>query len=343
MISEQVHPTDIYQGNLSVCYLLSPLSAIAEYPERLKRILGQSKPNKKGLYSVYICRIGVFEEVILDEYFPMKYGNKLKFCRTKNREIWAMLIEKAYAKVFGAYWNIGYGGGCSVNGLKDLTGAPSEIYSISQSTDNDQMWKTLKNYLARNFIIVGSTSEDKTMGSTGLAPWHAYSVLGVYEDIETKMRLIKMRNPWGKGVFRSKDERLSIINQEFDSNRVQDNGIFVMPFEDVKQYFIEMSICHYIDDYFYTQKRHKYTSNDIQPFYIEILEKGEYYITVSKPDSRFEWAGDHNSFISVVMVSAGDEGKAQYIGGVGGIHRDPFFSQTLQKGGYLAFVGRCDL
>ncbi len=171
MISHIVKPTDIYQGNLSNCYLLSALSALAEVPSRVTRIIPHTESNKKGVYSVFLCKTGVFEEIILDDFFPAKHGKKLKFCHTRNKDIWAMLVEKAYAKMFGAYWNTGLGG-CAVNALKDLTGVPSEIFKLG-GLDDKEIWKTTKEALDSNFVVIASSKSDNSMIQKGLAPWHA--------------------------------------------------------------------------------------------------------------------------------------------------------------------------
>ena len=90
-----------------------------------------------------------------------------------------MLVEKAYAKLFGAYWNIGLGG-CAVNALKDLTGVPSEIVKLS-CLDNDEIWKQINDALTSKFVVIASSKSDNTMIKKGLAPWHAYTVLSVHQ------------------------------------------------------------------------------------------------------------------------------------------------------------------
>ena len=82
-----------------------------------------------------------------------------------------MLIEKAYSKVFGAYWNTGLGG-CAVNALKDLTGAPSEIFKLGGFKDVE-IWKKAKESLDKKFVVIGSSKSDNDMIRKGLAPWHA--------------------------------------------------------------------------------------------------------------------------------------------------------------------------
>lgn len=349
VLSEVVQPTDIYQGSLSNCYLLSALSALAEVPGRVERLLPQKNTNKQGLYSVFLNRIGVFEEIILDEFFPAKQGKKFKFCHTKNRDIWAMLIEKAYAKIFGAFWNIGLGG-CAVNALKDLTGAPSEIVKVAEYTE-DELWQKLKHAIDRKFIVIGSSKNDPTMEKEGIACWHAYTVLSLHEieksgsvsskrqPISQQKRIVRLRNPWGKSIYKSTDPVLAAKNTEYQQAGKAEAGMFLLPFEKLIQHFEEISICHYIEEYVLCQKRCIYSENDMITFRLEITQSGEYYMSVSKPDKRFLWSPSPDSFVSAVLARLDEEsGSCRYLGGIGGIERDPFFQVHLTPGVYLAFV-----
>ena len=45
-----------------------------------------------------------------------------------------MMLEKAYAKIYGGYWNIGTGG-FAEDALKDLTGAPTEYMKLDPNDD----------------------------------------------------------------------------------------------------------------------------------------------------------------------------------------------------------------
>lgn len=333
VISQPVKPTDIYQGNLSNCYLLSALSALAEKPSRVLRLFAQRSANKKHIYSVMLCKTGIFEEVLLDAYFPAKHGKKFKFCHSRNGDIWPMLIEKAYAKLFGAYWNTGLGG-CAVNALKDLTGMPSEIYKLL-SVPSDDVWKKTQAALDRHYIVIASSKSDNSMIKKGLAPWHAYTLLSLMTTAEGR-RLVKLRNPWGKGVWKTEDAEISRMNAEFSD---KDNaGVFIMPFEELLINFEELSICYYEDKYVYSQKRHRYTDNDIFPFQIVVDKAGDYFITISKPDKRFLWSCSPDSFMSVVLMKVDKDQSVSYMGGIGGIHRDPFFKAFLSSGTYAAYV-----
>jgi len=64
-----------------------------------------------------------------------------------------MLLEKAYAKVYGGYWNIGTGG-FAEDALKDLTGAPTEFRLINESTNAQDLWKKLQYCDKKNYVMV---------------------------------------------------------------------------------------------------------------------------------------------------------------------------------------------
>jgi len=97
-----ISPNDINQGELGNCYFLAVLSAMAEVPERVFSRFITKTPNKAGIYLVTLFVNGVETPVIVDDFFPIKY-NKPAFASTKDGEIWAMILEKAWAKLHGSY------------------------------------------------------------------------------------------------------------------------------------------------------------------------------------------------------------------------------------------------
>jgi hypothetical protein len=60
----------------------------------------------------------------LDEKLAVD-GDKICYAKSKDSELWVMLLEKYYAKVYGGYNDIE--GGRPHLALRDLTGAPSFI------------------------------------------------------------------------------------------------------------------------------------------------------------------------------------------------------------------------
>ena len=92
-------------------------------PICVKRILETSEISSYGMYGAWLFIDGIWQCVVIDDLFPT-YNGKPIFSRNNENEIWVMLLEKAYAKVYESYQAIEFG----VVGLalSALTGAPYE-------------------------------------------------------------------------------------------------------------------------------------------------------------------------------------------------------------------------
>ena len=70
VLYDKIEINDIKQGILGDCYFLSCLSAIAETPERIKKIFITQQVNEAGIYAVQFYINGERKEVVVDDYFP---------------------------------------------------------------------------------------------------------------------------------------------------------------------------------------------------------------------------------------------------------------------------------
>jgi calpain-15 len=61
---------------------------------------------------------------------------------TNENEIWVMLLEKAWAKIFGSYMRIE--GGQAGEALPALTGAPATVINHKEEHSLDLLWKKIK-------------------------------------------------------------------------------------------------------------------------------------------------------------------------------------------------------
>ena len=109
-------------------------------------------------------------------------------------EIWTMLIEKAYAKIFGNY-EIIEEGFCS-EALNILTGA---ICEDIETEDENFIFK-IKECFSKEYVITAacysSEIKDEDFLKVGLVAKHAYSVLDI-QQIKGQI-IFQLRNPWGK-------------------------------------------------------------------------------------------------------------------------------------------------
>lgn len=66
---------------------------------------------------------GIWKNIVVDDYFPC-VRNKLCFSKSHGSELWVIILEKAYSKLYGSYHNIE--SGYPWQAVTDLTGTPSE-------------------------------------------------------------------------------------------------------------------------------------------------------------------------------------------------------------------------
>ena len=88
----------------------------------------------------------------MNDYLAVLDGKPFS-CDTKEDELWAILLEKAWAKMHGSYQRIE--GGLPSNALFALTGKPSWRHIHEVTPD---LFKILNSYEKRNFIMVSGTS-----------------------------------------------------------------------------------------------------------------------------------------------------------------------------------------
>ena len=139
MLYGDLGPNDIKQGRCGDCYFLASLSALAEYPERIKRIFLTQTINEAGCYAVQLYINGERRTVVVDDYFPYDsatetwaFSQPSRVDNTRLSEIWVLVLEKAWAKLHGSYERIE--AGFAENVLRDLTGAPTEVIETNDET-----------------------------------------------------------------------------------------------------------------------------------------------------------------------------------------------------------------
>lgn len=305
-VYETLSTGDIIQGQLGDCYYLAAISSIAEHPERLKRLFLTKTNEKNGLFAVALCVNGVWEEVILDDYAPCNSDGTLAFNTSKEKELWVVLLEKAWAKVHGGYLNIE--AGLTREALRDLTGASAKTYFTKKNPD--ALWSKLMEAESKQFIMTAgsdnlSGGSDAYIAKIGISGSHAYSLLAVYqikyargdykrvqlgEDYDE--RIVKLRNPWGsgewKGEWSDQDDRWTEgLKTALGFTGNKDDGIFFIKWEDFLTYFSDVQICYYYDEYKYSAEKFESKRNETVFLKFTIEKEGLYYFSVNQRNRRF--------------------------------------------------------
>ena len=123
----------------------------------------------------------------------------------RNNEIWVLILEKAWAKVYGNYQRIE--AGLSGEAMYPLTGCPQYQFFHDEVRDVNRFWTRLVTADKRGYPMCCCTfsSADKDVSkqeveASGLQDGHAYTLIGAHvitlENLQ-EVRLLKIRNPYG--------------------------------------------------------------------------------------------------------------------------------------------------
>ncbi|GMR57848.1 hypothetical protein PMAYCL1PPCAC_28043, partial [Pristionchus mayeri] len=198
--------SDIEQGSLGDCWLLSAMALIAERPDILEKILLTKVYSELGVYQIRLCVDGRWRVITVDDYFPCrKQSRTLAFAVGRKNQLWVPLVEKAYAKALGQYAKLR--AGRTVEGLALLTGAPCETINLEEDDlEADLIWARLLSAKEAGYVMGASCGAgakrkvpEEVSASLGLLTQHAYSILDVRQ--EGNNRLLRVRNPWGSHVW----------------------------------------------------------------------------------------------------------------------------------------------
>lgn len=262
-IYESPGPNDIKQGMAGDCYYLSCLASLAEFPERIKRIFITKEVNDAGIYACSFYVNGEKRTVVVDDYFPYDADKEVwAFSRPSLKtEIWVLILEKAWAKIFGSYQRIE--AGTAGEAMYPLTGSPHKFFLHEDYQRKEYIWARIlqadKMKCPMATAVASMADEDLTrtdVKNAGLVDAHAYSLIGakvVEDDNGKKWRLIKIRNPWGKkewqGAWSDKSSNWTPKTKAQVNFKNANDGTFWISFEDYVDFFYITTICFYSEKY----------------------------------------------------------------------------------------------
>ena len=246
LFEDKIEISDIIQGTLNDCSFLASLGALSKYPNLIFQIFKTKTVNQNGLYELIFFIDGEFQIIIIDDYLPVnKNTKKLVFAKNKNYEIWVCLIEKAWAKLYGAYNNITNIWMHQV--LEVLTGFPSEFF-LHNKYSIDELWSQLTFADSQNCIL--SCSTNFNVKETGLVDVHAYTLIGTYVIRKNGelIKLVRLRNTWGYGEWNGDWSDKSKLWDDDCKKQVEyvdkNDGTFYMSFNDYYKYFMSTNVCY---------------------------------------------------------------------------------------------------
>ncbi|PHH59770.1 hypothetical protein CDD82_2402 [Ophiocordyceps australis] len=224
---------DVRQGRDGDCWLMAALCTLSNKKGLIERLC-VAYDQEVGVYGFVFYRDGEWISEIVDDFlyltksdYDESYTDRVLFDELERvnaeeayrriyqsnsgalyfaqcehpQETWLPLLEKCYAKAHGDYAAIegGFGG----EGIEDLTGGVTSEMYISDILDKEYFWKEELLKVNKEFLFGCSTGvwgSSKWGERRGIMELHSYSVQKAVE-IEGK-RLVRLKNPWGKGEWR---------------------------------------------------------------------------------------------------------------------------------------------
>jgi calpain-15 len=246
----KIEAADVLQGQLGDCWLLAAMAALADHPtELLNRVFLTPELNPAGKYVLRLFdpQEQIWKKITVDDYVPCERDDYAKdkvarlaanhnvvslYASPNGKEIWAMILEKAFAKMCGGYaaieggiteWAIMAVTGCAGwRYISDTSGdKPSwqrldlkpdkgesgkrEIITLQteEKHDSDRFFKVIMHY-HRNGAVLCCGGVQPEGESLGLVRGHAFSILKVRQVAKEgghSGKFIQMRNPWGTGEW----------------------------------------------------------------------------------------------------------------------------------------------
>jgi hypothetical protein len=208
-----------------------------------------------------------------------------------------VLLEKAWAKLYTSYKRIE--AGYPEEPLHDLTGAPiKQIYIKKGNNNKEEEWQYLLMASQREYSMVCSSNpgSDSDTSQSGVVQGHAYTLLNaVYLNYQgQQIRLIQLRNPWGKGEYKGTWSDYDPNWKNVDPNEKKrigffddkEDGIFFIPFDTFWSEFRSITIAEIDDNASYLYKSYKDKQKEGCYFKIEIKKDGQYSLQVDKTPER---------------------------------------------------------
>jgi hypothetical protein len=177
--------TDIAQGNLGDCGLVSSLAEIAY--RRPDIIQNMFIVNGDGTYTVRFYKNGVADYLTVDSQLPSGYASI-------SNELWVGLAEKAWAQFYEVLYNQNSYSAIAGTFIFDALGKITGQSTVAFTSPSANSLTTFVNAFNAGQMIGFASKASGT--ADGVVANHAYAVIGY--DAATQS--VTLFNPWGVGI-----------------------------------------------------------------------------------------------------------------------------------------------
>lgn len=327
-----IRPEGILQGSLGDCYLLSSISVLAENPFHITRLFQPKKVNEQGAYAIWVCESGFWKQVFVDDYFLVNQSSTPVYCRSKEGEVWPLLLEKAYAKCYGGYKKIEVG--FSLDALRDLTGAPCQYIDLKSE---QKACNEIRLALEKKYVLTASSKEN----SEDMVSRHCYAILD-YKQVKNKqsqaVNFIKIRNPYGS-IHYVEQQIDEVMVQNLGEALKQEGGILWLNMQEFRENFEVVSCNHVHAGYSNTS----YTCRQpTQVLYVRAHKATHAYFSIILKHERFLKQNPGDKYLyptqRIILARIGGKGELSCLEGAFGCKQACYIEQTLERGEYLIYA-----
>lgn len=197
--------TDINQGDIGDCWVLSGLGAIAMANPSL--LESHIRTNSNGTYTVTLYQNGKPVEITVTDTVPENTtpGFDYPYAHDLNgNDKWSIIYEKAYAEISNGYGNTE--GGYGDISMSTLTGQPGHRTSPGQTSLSEIQTMRSQGYA---FTAGTNGGSPEIQDNNKIVTSHEYMV----RSVDTAHQTITLLNPWGQEG--AADQTVTLSWQDF--------------------------------------------------------------------------------------------------------------------------------
>ena len=158
-------------------------------------------------------------------------------------------------------------------------------------------------------------------------------------------RLVKLRNPWGKGEWKgawsdgdhkwspSLKRQLKVENKE--------DGIFFIDYNDFCKFYSDFQVCYFQDGYKYSALKVENVEKTENVFLqFQITKPGEYYFSLNQVNKRFFNKPQRYRYSNLAYVISYQDkhGEAEYVGGNMKSDKENWIGKVCRPGLYTVMI-----
>lgn len=306
-------PNDIVIQELLYDFnLVSAISGLAEKPDLINKIILNKEVSKFGIYFLKLCVKGKWKKFVIDDLIPCYPNSNPMFTCSTSNELWVVLIEKIFAKIYECYFNL------AELDISDcfllLTGCPTFYFLIEdfvRDDDKTYLFNKLNEYVKmNNYLVMAVRSlkddEEENDNNDGMSistPNFGYTILDI---ITTKdIPFIILRRVW---YNQEKDEAVSSILETLKANypdlqEILSNGKMAINLEDFVKEFTSISVC-YTKDWNETRIKGQFIkdeTNCISKYYYMFKGSGKMVISIYVDEDKFKGKDSRKQIMDVSL------------------------------------------